>query len=124
IATSMIVIALFMWAGDRVENQHGNLGEVSLADSIVVGVSQALAVVPGVSRSGITMTAALFRRMKRETAARFSFLLSTPLIAGAALKKGLEIRHEGLPQQMRTPFAMGILVSGVVGYLVIGWLIR
>jgi undecaprenyl-diphosphatase len=124
IATAMIVIALFMWAGDRMENQHGSLGEVSLADSIAVGVSQALAVVPGVSRSGITMTAGLFRRMKRETAARFSFLLSTPLIAGAALKKGLEIRHEGLPHPMRVPFLVGILVSALVGYVVIGWLIR
>ena len=62
--------------------------------------------------------------MTRETAARFSFLLSTPLIAGAALKKGLEIRHEGLPPDMRLPFALGIVVSGLVGYAVIAWLIR
>jgi undecaprenyl-diphosphatase len=87
-------------------------------------VAQALAVIPGVSRSGVTMTAGLFRRMKRETAARFSFLLSTPIIAGAALKKGLEIRHAGLPPAMRLPFLCGALVSALVGYLVIAVLIR
>src|SRR5439155_1566196 len=83
--------------------------------AILVGISQALALIPGVSRSGITMSTGLFRRMQRETAARFSFLLSTPLIAGAALKKGLEIRHEGLPQDMRMPFVVGIAVSAIVG---------
>jgi undecaprenyl-diphosphatase len=81
-------------------------------------------VIPGVSRSGITMTAGLFQKMKRETAARFSFLLSTPIIAGAALKKGMEIRHEGLPQNMHLPFLCGIIVSALVGYLVIAVLIR
>jgi undecaprenyl-diphosphatase len=70
------------------------------------------------------MTAGLFRGMTRETAARFSFLLSTPLIAGAALKKGLEIRHEGMPPEMRLPFAMGVIVAGLVGYLVIAFIIR
>jgi undecaprenyl-diphosphatase len=124
IAAAMIMIALFMWAGDRVENHCESLQEISLSDSILVGVSQALAVIPGVSRSGVTMSTGLFRRMRRETAARFSFLLSTPLIAGAALKKGLEVRHDGLPHAMRVPFITGILVSALVGYVVIGWLIR
>jgi undecaprenyl-diphosphatase len=124
IAAALIIIALFMWAGDRAQYHDEGLREVTLTDAILVGISQALALIPGVSRSGITMSTGLFRRMQRETAARFSFLLSTPLIAGAALKKGLEIRHEGLPQDMRAPFLVGIAVSAVVGYIVIGWLIR
>jgi undecaprenyl-diphosphatase len=124
IAAAMVIVALVMWAGDRMENHNQALGEVTLIDSIAVGISQAFAVIPGVSRSGITMSAGLFRGMKRETAARFSFLLSTPLIAGAALKKGLEIRHEGLPPDMRVPFLAGILISAIVGYIVIGWLIQ
>jgi undecaprenyl-diphosphatase len=70
------------------------------------------------------MTVGLFRGMTRETAARFSFLLSTPIIAGAALKKALELRHSGLPAEMRLPFLVGVLISAVVGYLVIGILIR
>jgi len=124
IGTALIVIGLFMWAGDWLGKRDRDLGHVGLLDSFLVGVAQALAVIPGVSRSGVTMTAGLFRRMKRETAARFSFLLSTPIIAGAALKKGLEIRHTGLPHDMRLPFLGGAIISAVVGYLVIAVLIR
>jgi undecaprenyl-diphosphatase len=124
IGAALIVIGLFMWAGDWLGKRERDLGHVGLLDSFLVGVAQALAVIPGVSRSGVTMTAGLFRRMKRETAARFSFLLSTPLIAGAALKKGLEIRHAGLSHDMRLPFLCGALVSALVGYLVIAVLIR
>jgi undecaprenyl-diphosphatase len=124
IGTALIVIGLFMWAGDWLGKRERDLGHVGFLDSLLVGVAQALAVIPGVSRSGVTMTAGLFRSMKRETAARFSFLLSTPVIAGAALKKGLEIRHAGLPHDMRLPFLCGALVSALVGYLVIAVLIR
>jgi undecaprenyl-diphosphatase len=124
IGVALIVIGLFMWAGDWLGKRERDLGHVGLLDSFLVGVAQALAVIPGVSRSGVTMTAGLFRRMKRETAARFSFLLSTPIIAGAALKKALEIRHAGLPRDMRLPFLGGAIISAVVGYLVIAVLIR
>ena len=124
IGVAMIVVALLMWAGERFSRREEGLGQVTFPDSIVVGAAQAFAVIPGVSRSGVTMTAGLFRNMTRETAARFSFLLSTPLIAGAALKKGLKIRHEGLPTEMKLPFVVGIVVSGLVGYVVIAWLIR
>jgi len=124
VGVALIVIGLFMWAGDWLGKHERDLGHVGLLDSFLVGVAQALAVIPGVSRSGVTMTAGLFRRMKRETAARFSFLLSTPIIAGAALKKALEIRHAGLPHDMRLPFLGGAIVSAVVGYLVIAVLIR
>ena len=124
VGSALIIVALLMWAGERVGSEDHNLGQVSLLDSIIVGVAQAFAVIPGVSRSGSTMTAGLFRGMNRETAARFSFLLSTPLIAGACLKKGWEIHHSGLPAGMRMPFLLGIMVSAVVGYAVIAVLIR
>jgi undecaprenyl-diphosphatase len=124
IGVALIVVGLFMWAGDWLGKRERDLGHIGILDSFLVGVAQALAVIPGVSRSGVTMTAGLFRGMKRETAARFSFLLSTPLIAGAVLKKGLELHHSGLPQDMRLPFLLGIIVSGIVGYLVIAVLIR
>jgi len=124
IGPALIVVGLLMWAGERMGSENHNLGQVSLVDSILVGVAQAFAVIPGVSRSGSTMTAGLFRGMNRETAARFSFLLSTPLIAGACLKKGWEIHHSGLAADMRMPFLFGIIVSAVVGYAVIAVLIR
>jgi undecaprenyl-diphosphatase len=124
IGAALILVGLLMWGGEKVANHTLQFNKVGFADALVVGVSQALAIIPGVSRSGITMTAGLFRGMSRETAARFSFLLSTPLIAGAALKKFLEIRHEGLPADMRLPFGLGIIVAGLVGYVVIAFLIR
>jgi undecaprenyl-diphosphatase len=124
IGPALIVVGLLMWAGERAGSHQQTLGQVSLMDSVIVGVSQAFAVIPGVSRSGSTMTAGLFRGMNRETAARFSFLLATPLIAGACLKKGMEIHHSGLPADMRMPFVVGVLVSAVVGYAVVAALIR
>ena len=124
VGPALIIVGLLMWAGERVGSESHNLGQVSMLDSIIVGVAQAFAVIPGVSRSGSTMTAGLFRDMNRETAARFSFLLSTPLIAGACLKKGWEIHHSGLPADMRMPFMLGIIVSALVGYAVIAVLIR
>lgn len=124
IGLALIIVGVLMWAGERAGRREHDLDHVGLVDSIVVGVAQAFSVIPGVSRSGSTMTAGLFRGMKRETAARFSFLLSTPIIAGAALKKALELRHSGLPAEMRLPFLVGVLVAAVVGYLVIAVLIR
>ncbi len=124
IGIALIVVGLLMWMGDRLGKCENGLREVGFLDSLLVGVGQALAVIPGVSRSGITMTAGLFRKMKRSAAARFSFLLSTPVIGGAALKKCVDLRHTGLAPDMRLPFLVGALVSAVVGYLVIAVLIR
>jgi len=124
VGAALIVVGLLMWSGEYMGRQHTELQRVTFLDSLLVGVAQALAVIPGVSRSGITMTAGMFRGMKRQTAARFSFLLSTPIIAGAALKKALEIRHAGIPHGMHLPFAAGIVVAALVGYFVIAVLIR
>ena len=124
IGPALIIVGLVMWAGERVGSRAHDLGQVSLVDSIIIGTAQAFAVIPGVSRSGSTMAAGLFRDMNRETAARFSFLLSTPLIAGACLKKGMEIHHSGIAADMRMPFVFGIIVSAIVGYAVIAVLIR
>jgi undecaprenyl-diphosphatase len=91
---------------------------------MTVGVAQALAIVPGVSRSGVTITAGLFRSMKRDTAARFSFYLSTPLIAGAVAKKTLDMVKAGATVEQLIPFIVGIAVSGIVGYLAIAFMLQ
>src|SRR5207253_2463610 len=101
-----------------------SLDEISWADAITVGIAQALAIVPGVSRSGVTITAGLFRGMKRDTAARFSFYLSTPLIAGAVAKKMLDIFKAGATVEQMAPFVVGIVVSGIVGYFAIAFMMR
>jgi undecaprenyl-diphosphatase len=124
IAGALIVVALLMWLGEKVGSLEKPLTKISLADSLAIGVAQAFALIPGVSRSGSTITAGLFRGLTREAAVRFSFLLSTPLIAGAALLKAHELRKEGLPADMHMPFIVGIIVSALVGYAAIAWLIR
>jgi len=124
IAGALIVVALLMWWGEKAGRLSKPLTQVRFLDAILIGCAQAFALIPGVSRSGSTITAALFRNMTREAAVRFSFLLSTPIIAGAALLKAHELRKEGLPAGMHAPFLVGVLVSAIVGYAAIAWLIR
>lgn len=124
IAGALILVALLMWWAEKLSQLRKPLTGITFADAIIVGCAQATALVPGVSRSGSTITAGLFRNMTREAAVRFSFLLSTPLIAGAALLKAHELRKEGLPAGMHAPFIVGVLVSAIVGYVAIAWLIR
>jgi undecaprenyl-diphosphatase len=124
IAGALIVVALLMWWGEKVGELKKPLTRISFADAAIVGCAQATALIPGVSRSGSTITAGLFRNLTREAVVRFSFLLSTPLIAGAAMLKAHELRKEGLPAGMHMPFLVGVLVSAIVGYATIAWLIR
>jgi len=124
IAAALVFVALLMWLGEKVGTLNKPLTRISFADSLIVGCAQAFALIPGVSRSGSTITAGLFRGMTREAAVRFSFLLSTPIIAGAALLKAHELRKEGLPTGMHAPFLVGIIVSALVGYAAISWLIK
>ncbi len=124
IAGTTIGIALLMAWSERVTRARREIEQLGLADSLIVGGAQALAVVPGVSRSGVTIAAALFRDVRRSDAARFSFLMATPVIAGAGLKKLMELRHQGLPAEMRAPFLVGMAVAALVGYAVIAFFIR
>lgn len=124
IGFNAIFIALVMWWADSHSRTDRPLDQVTLKDSMLIGCAQALAVVPGVSRSGITITTGLFRHMKREAAARFSFLLATPIVAGAGLKKAIEMRHTGLPADMQVPFLLGMAVAAASGYLVIAFFLR
>ena len=125
IGSMLIGVGLFMWAAERAARLRKDLGYVNLADAGVIGVAQALAVVPGTSRSGITIAAGLFRDLNREAAARFSFLLSTPAILAAALKKLYDIRKEGgIPHEMQIPFLVGVVVSALAGAVVIAFFLK
>jgi undecaprenyl-diphosphatase len=124
IGSALILLAIPMAWGERISESRKDLRSVTLYDSLCIGFAQALALVPGVSRSGATITAALFLHFRREAAARFSFLLSTPIIAGAALNEGLVLARNGLPPGLETPFIVGILVSAISGYLCIAWFLR
>ena len=124
IAAAMIVVGLIMWWGEKYGSFRKPLTDISFGDSLVIGCAQATALIPGVSRSGSTITAGLFRNLTRDAAVRFSFLLATPIIAGAVLLKAHEVHKEGVPADMRLPFIVGIAVSALVGYIAIAWLIR
>lgn len=119
-AMAIAVGLLLLWA-DRAGRKQKDIGHVSAMDSILIGVAQTLAMIPGTSRSGITISAGLLRNLERETAARFSFLLLTPAVIAAAAKHfwDLERHGGGLPADMRMPFLVGIAVSAVTGMIVI-----
>jgi undecaprenyl-diphosphatase len=121
----LIGVGVLMWAADRAGRRKRDLAAVNVADAAVIGLAQAVAIVPGTSRSGITIAAAVFRGLDREAAARFSFLLSTPAIAAAAAMAVYDLtKHGGLGPDMRVPFFVGILVSAATGCAVIAWFLR
>jgi undecaprenyl-diphosphatase len=123
--STLILVGVIMYLAERLGRFQKNLGQVSLGDSIAIGLSQALAIVPGVSRSGITISTGMFRNLDRYAAARFSFLLSTPALAGAALKAFHDLhKHGGLAPDMRLAFVVGVLVSAVTGWVVIAFFLR
>ncbi len=122
IAASLIGVAILMFFAERYLPKRKSLNQMTFMDTFVVGCFQAVALIPGVSRSGITITAGMFRGMKRGDSARFSFLLASPIVAGAAFKKGLEVYHTGLPPEMRVPMICGIILSAVVGWITLRFL--
>jgi undecaprenyl-diphosphatase len=125
IGTAAILVAIYMAVSDRTAARKTGLDQITWSDALLVGIAQAFAIVPGVSRSGSTIATARFCRLDREAAARFSFLLSAPLIAGAAAKKAFDVHKQGgLPPDMRLPYALGILVSAIVGILVIAFFLK
>jgi undecaprenyl-diphosphatase len=125
IGTMLIIVGIVMWCGDRWGKRTRHLASLNVGDAIVIGAAQALAIVPGTSRSGITISASLFRNLNREAAARFSFLLSTPAIAAAAGKDIYDlVKHGGFTPDMRIAFLIGIPVSAVVGFFVIAGFLR
>jgi undecaprenyl-diphosphatase len=121
IGAMAIGVGIVMWLADRFGRQVKDLSQVSFGDALTIGTAQAFAIIPGVSRSGSTIATGLFRDLDRQTAARFSFLLSTPIIAGASAKKFWDLmKHEGgIPHEMRTPFIVGIVTAAITGCLAI-----
>jgi undecaprenyl-diphosphatase len=122
LATALVVMALALLAAEWVSSKSRSEEEITTRDAIVVGGAQALAVIPGVSRSGATITAGLFRGLDRVTAARFSFLLSVPAVVAAGLFEVRKIGNSAAPGMGVTVVAT--LISFVVGLASIAWLLR
>jgi len=123
IATMMVAIALLLAVAELVGKKRRRMQELGIGDALAVGFAQCLSLIPGSSRSGSTIMGGLFANQTRETAARFSFLLSMPAIAGSGL---LEMKEafQTLPHDSLATLAIGTLVSAIVGYASIWFLLR
>jgi len=125
IGAMMVGIGVLMAIGELAGRKTRDISGINLVDAGTIGIAQALAVVPGVSRSGVTITAGLFRNINREAAARYSFLLSTPAIGAAAAKAVYDVvKHKAFNPSMETAVVLGIAVSAVTGIIVIGLFLR
>lgn len=122
IGVALILMGAILYWADRQGSKVLELDNMRFRTAFIIGLSQALAIIPGVSRSGITMSAGMLTGMTRESAARFSFLLSTPIIFGAALVKAPELIAN--PAMMDLQFFVGVVVSCLVGLLSISFLLR
>ncbi len=123
IASSLIGLAIILGIAEKVASFKKNLEKITVKDSIVIGIAQALALIPGSSRSGTTITGGLFMGLKRETAARFSFLLSIPAVLASGL---LELYHSlsFINSSMAINLAVATIVSGISGYFAIDFLLK
>jgi undecaprenyl-diphosphatase len=124
IAGFLIGFGLLLGLVDRFGRKRLTLDQTTAASGMVVGLFQCLALIPGVSRSGITITAGLMLGFSREAAARFSFLLSLPIVAGAALLKTIHLAKVGLPAADLLPMLVGMTVSCITGYISVAFLLR
>ena len=127
IGVSLVLVALLMWWADSRASLSRKLEQSNLGDALSIGTAQAVALWPGVSRSGITITTGLFRNFTRDAATRFSFILSAPVIAGAVLTevpKLIKMHKAGGLDLPLSTLVLSVLVSGIAGYFVIAFFLR
>jgi undecaprenyl-diphosphatase len=120
----LFVTAALLTAAEKLGKRTRELGQLGWRDALVIGLGQAAAIAPGISRSGATISFGLFRGVKRAPAARFSFLLSTPIILGAGLFKLLDLVAEPDPLAQAPALIAGFVAAAVAGYLCISFLLR
>lgn len=118
----LIIFGIVLWLADRAGSRQKDNSKMTVPDSIIIGAAQALSVIPGVSRSGITMTASLFRGFKREDAAEFAFLMSAPAIFGALVFKLKAIIKTGSDGSSMV-FIAGFLASALAGFATIKFML-
>jgi undecaprenyl-diphosphatase len=124
IATMLIVVGIVMWVAERVGRRDHHLLRMKWVDALVIGAAQALALIPGTSRSGATITAGLFRGLERADAARFSFLAGMPLILGAGMLSLVDAIQEGADSGDLALYLLGGVAAALVGFVTIWGLLR
>lgn len=123
-AAFLLVTAALLTASERWGRRERDLDTLTWRDALLVGLAQAVAILPGVSRSGATIAAGLARGLKREPSARFSFLLATPVILGAGLLKVVDLAQVGNLGAQAPALALGFLAAALVGFACIRFLLR
>ena len=119
----MIILALILALAEKVAKFRKDVDNITIFDSIIIGIAQAISLIPGSSRSGTTITAGLFVGLKREAAARFSFLLSVPaVLASGALQLYEALKF--IDQSMAVNITVATIVSGISGYMAIDFLLK
>jgi undecaprenyl-diphosphatase len=121
ISMMLIAVGILMLVAERAK-KYKDIENIGLKDTVIIGIAQAIAIIPGVSRSAITISAGLFREFEREAAARFSFLLSTPIIAGATLLHLKKALSSGIDHDLQL-FTAGIITSCIMGFVAIKFLL-
>ncbi|MDX5893912.1 undecaprenyl-diphosphatase UppP [Rubrobacter radiotolerans] len=124
VVVNLVLVGVLFIVAERVGRRTDRITKLTFPQAVFIGVAQAAALVPGVSRSGATITLGLFLNLRREEAARFSFLMSVPIIAGAGTMQLAEVISAGMSADQVGVFLLGFLSSGVVGYLTIRFFIR
>lgn len=124
IAIVMLAASILIFAADRMSLRRLGLEAVTVGRALTIGIAQALSLAPGVSRSGITIATGLALGLTREAAARYAFLLATPVTAGAGIVKLRHLVKDGIPADERVAFIIGITASFVVGLVAIRFLLR
>jgi len=123
IGWEFLITGVFLWIADSAKNGFKKMDDISYKDAFIIGSFQAVAIFPAISRSGMTMVAALWRKLDRETAAYFSFLLSTPAIAGAVVLQSLELAGGSGEEISLSALIVGITASAIFGYVAVKWMI-
>ncbi|MBF0587939.1 MAG: undecaprenyl-diphosphate phosphatase [Magnetococcales bacterium] len=123
IATTSILFGILLFLSDRMGARKRSIKSLTWRDAFLIGCAQALALIPGTSRSGVTITAGLFAGFNRRTAARFSFLMTIPVGFLAAGLDFIQLMQTDITQQMIVSLLVGLVVSAISAYLVIGWLL-
>lgn len=124
VGVTLMTAGILLWAADRFRRQLYDLQHLNWRRALFIGLAQAVALIPGVSRSGATISMGRLLGLDRPSAARFSFLMAVPIIAGAALKEGLDLGQVGVTSGELLDMAVGVIVAAIVGYLAIRGLLR
>jgi undecaprenyl-diphosphatase len=124
IGIAFLVTGILLWVANSKSYKNKNVKNMTFLDSIIIGTFQGIAIIPGISRSGSTIVAGLFRGLNRSLATEFSFLLASPAIFGAGLLGIIDVVKTGSEIAFTTPLLVGVLLSAVVGIFAIKFLIR